>query len=51
MLVFFYTLFLLMIESVFVIPSILYYFSEGVLLMLGRSAETFLGLGMTGPIP
>jgi hypothetical protein len=41
-------LFLLKIESVFVIVYSLYYFYEGVLFILGNIAEIFLGFGITG---
>lgn len=40
----------LIIESVFVIDYSLYYFSEGVLLILGKTADIFLGLGRGGTL-
>jgi hypothetical protein len=41
-------LFRLKIESVFVIPSSLYSFYDGVLFILGKRAEVFLGFGTAG---
>jgi hypothetical protein len=40
--------FFLKIESDFVIAYILYYFYEGVLLIVGKIADIFLGLGIIG---
>jgi len=37
------------IESVFIIPYTLYYFYDGVFVMLGKIADVFLGFGITGP--
>lgn len=44
----FYMLFLLKMESVLVTPSSLYSFYDGVLLILGRRADVFLGFGTAG---
>ena len=41
-------LFLLKIESDFVIVYILYYFYEGVLFIMGKIADIFLGFGIIG---
>lgn len=41
-------LFRLKIESVFVIPSSLYSFYDGVLFILGKRAEVFFGFGTAG---